>query len=436
MNAPRIAATAMLSLAALIGVVIAVGAADREPCTPFPVDVTSAARDAECTGLARDWQPDVRLTFDPHRSLLTLNFGHAIAVDTLGGVHVVWYEDRDGMFRLYYKRSDDGGKTWGADAPLSSATGPIEHPTIAVSGLVVHVAWHDVRDGFPRVRYRRSLDRGRSFGADTALALVSGGSAHASIAADGPDVHAVWVDSRNGQGEVYTRHSSDDGASWGSETRLSDLPHDSYVPTIAVSGDHVYAAWVDTGDGNEEEYVRASHDGGATWGPITRVTRNPANSWAPSLAADGDTVHLVWFDQLDSPVQPREVERMLGDVMALLGLSYQATRDGVIVPEPNAAARHRATEKMQQIAAAAGDWVSRGGEAARLRAILDDVEALGRAGASYLVKERKLDDAMRLMGLTYVPGPRRRCRLFSTAMRSRCACATCCRRSLKPGRSG
>jgi hypothetical protein len=261
-----------------------------------------------------------------------------------------------------------------------------------------------VRDGFPRVRYRRSLDRGRSFGDDTPLTLVSSGSAHASIAADGRNVHAVWVDNRDGQGEVYTRHSSDDGASWGPEMRLSDVPYDSYVPTIAVSGDHVYAAWVDTSDGNEEEYVRASHDGGATWGPITRVTRNPANSWAPALAAESDTVHLVWFDQQNSPVQPREAERMLGDVMAVLGLSYLPTPDGVIIPDPNAAARQRATEKMQQIAAAADGWVSRGGDSARLRAILDEVETLGRAGASYLVKERKLDAAMRLMGLTYAPG--------------------------------
>lgn len=405
MNTLRLAATATLSLAVLIGAAIVVAAADRDPCTRLPLDLTASAREPECVVDARDWGPDVRLTSDPNRSLLTLNFGHAVALDVLGGVHVVWSDDRDGRFRVSYKRSDDGGATWGADTLLSSASGPVEHPTIAVSGLTVHVAWHEMRDGLPRVRYRRSLDRGRSFGDDTPLALVTSASAHASIAADGRNAHAVWVDSRGGHGEVYTRHSSDDGASWGPETRLSDLPSDSYVPTIAVSGDHLYAAWVDTGDGNEEEYVRASHNGGATWGPITRVTRNPANSWAPSLAAEGETVHLVWFDQQDSLVHPREAERMLGDVMAVVGLSYLPTPDGVIIPDPNAAARQRATEKMQQIAAAAGDWVSRGGDAARLRAILDEVEALGRSGASYLVKERKLDAAMRLMGLTYVPGP-------------------------------
>jgi hypothetical protein len=405
MNTLRIAATTMLSLAALIGTAIVVAAAVRDPCTRLPLDMTAPENEAECAVAARDWRPDTRLTSDPHRSLPTLNFGHAIAVDALGGVHVVWSDDRDGIFRVLYKQSDDGGATWGADTLLSSASEPVEHPTIAVSGLTVHVAWHEVRDGLPRVRYRRSPDRGRSFGDDTPLTLVSSDSAHASIAVDGRNVHAVWVGSRGGHGEVYTRHSSDDGASWGPETRLSDLPYDSYVPTIAVSGDHVYAAWVDTSDGNEEEYLRASHDGGTTWGPITRVTRNPANSWAPSLAAEGETVHLVWFDQQDSPVQPRETEGMLGDVMAVVGLSYVPTPDGIIIPDPNAAARQRATEKMQQIAAAADDWARRGGNAARLRAILDEVEALGRACASYLVKERKLDAAMRLMGLTYVPGP-------------------------------
>ena len=109
MNTLRIAATAMLSLAALIGAVIVVAAADRDPCTRLPLDMTAAAHEAECAVAARDWRPDARLTSDPHRSLLTLNFGHAIAVDALGGVHVVWSDDRNGVFRVFLQAV---GRRW------------------------------------------------------------------------------------------------------------------------------------------------------------------------------------------------------------------------------------------------------------------------------------------------------------------------------------
>ena len=65
-------------------------------------------------------------------------------------------------------------------------------------------------------------------------------------------------------------------------------PSVSYVPCIHASGNDVFLAWVDTRDGNEEEYVKVSHDRGVTWGKDVRLANHPGNSWASSLAAAGD----------------------------------------------------------------------------------------------------------------------------------------------------
>jgi hypothetical protein len=335
-------------------------------------------------------------------------------------VHVVWYDDRDGVFRVWYKRSDDGGATWSDDVPLSLPGTHAEHPSIAVSELNVHVVWHDVRDGFPRVHYRRSVDRGRSFGEDRLLAPYASGSAHASVAVDGHDVHAIWVDNREGHGEVYTRRSADDGASWSPEARLSDVPYDSYVPTIAASAGRVYAGWVDTGDGNEEEHFRASDDRGVSWGPISRLTYNGANSWAPSIAANGATVHFVWFDQQDAPIQPREAERMLGDMMIVVGLPFTPTPDGVIVTVANAAGPPQTMfygeaimvnvrNMMAQIAQAALQWVSRGGDPRWLEVAMKSFErAIRLAMSEWEIYYVRSDDAGRTWSvptrLTYAPG--------------------------------
>src|SRR6185295_1829777 len=77
-----------------------------------------------------------------------------------------------------------------------------------------------------------------------------------------------------------------------------------------------------------------------------------------------------------------------------------------MVPNPEEAARRGAAERLQLIQTAAPSWIQGGGDATRLQSIMRELQDLGSQGASYLVKERKLDEAIRLMGLNYVPGPR------------------------------
>lgn len=355
----------------------------------------------------RSWGSDKRLTFDPGSSQLSVNFAWSVAADEAGRVHVVWYDDRDGVPQIYYKRSLDRGATWTADTRLSHDPAPKEHPAIAVSGSSVYVVWHDLRNRNLDIYFKRSLDGGHHWEPEDRLSIRNpGGSAHASIAASGTGVYVVWGDHRDGeQAEIYFRSSFDGGATWGDEVRVSELTFDSWVPTVAAAGRNVYVAWVDTGDGNEEEYFRGSTDGGLTWGPLLRLTDHVANSWAPSIAAVGGTVHLVWFDQQDSPVQPLEAESKLNEAMELLGLKYEPAPSGVVVINPEEAAGRRATEKLQLIASEAAGWVKRGGDAARLQAILKEFEEMGKRGASYMAKERKLDEALKLMELTYAPGP-------------------------------
>ncbi len=351
------------------------------------------------------WTPDRRLTFDPAASQLSYNFAWSIAADEAGRVHVVWYDKRDGNSQVYYKRSADGGETWGPDVRLSEDAAWREHPAIAASGNHVYVVWHDARNEGLDIYFKSSADGGLTWSGETQL-TSDGSSAHASIAAQGENVQVIWGSHQDGpQAEIYTSHSTDAGLNWAVATRLSDLPYDSWVPTIAVSGQQVYAAWVDTGDGNEEEYFRRSTDGGVTWGPIVRLTNNRANSWAPSIVASGDTVHLVWFDQQDSPIQPLDAEEKLNAAMRLLNLPVEPAPVGVVVTHPELAAQRRAGEKYQLIQSVVLHWIARGGDVLKLQVILRELEALGPQGASYLEKDRKLDEAVKLMALTYVTGP-------------------------------
>jgi hypothetical protein len=338
-----------------------------------------AALAAVTTGaLAADspWSADRRLTSTSGAARLSINFARSMAADDAGGVHVVWYETRDGRAQVDYARSRDGGLTWDAARRLSSAGPDSEQPAIAVSGPDVYVVWHDLRRGKPDIFLRRSSDGGSTWGPETALTSLAGSGAYPSIAASGARVRAVWGSRDDGQAEVYTRGSADRGVTWSPARRISSLPYESWVATVEVSGPDAYVGWVDYRDANEEEYFRRSADGGRSWGPIRRLTRDRADSWAASIAVSGSILNLLWFDRRDAGVMDRDVENALDQAGALVGLALPP-------PPPRDAAVYylqpfelRLQQEQQAIQEAAPGWVQRGGDPAALQTLLENFQAL------------------------------------------------------------
>jgi hypothetical protein len=239
------------------------------------------------------WQPDQRLTNDPHVSSTSGVWCVAAAGDT---VHVVWTDNRDGNDEIYYKCSTDGGATWGSDMRLTNEADQSSSPSIAVTDAVVHVAWWDHRDGNREIYYKRSTDGGATWGSDTRLTNAARDSDYPSVAAAGAVVHVVWREHRDGDLEVYYKRSTDGGASWDSDVRLTNAAGSSSSASVAVSEAAVHVVWQDNRDGSDETYYKRSTDGGATWSSDVRLTSDSGWSWNASVAAAGAVVHVVWQD--------------------------------------------------------------------------------------------------------------------------------------------
>jgi len=255
-----------------------------------------------CLGLKAQWQPDLRLTNDNSGSWSygnTPSDNNVWCVAASGNdVHVVWYDYRNdvGAGEIYYKNSTDGGVSWGTDIRLTNDPSISVNPSVAVSNLFVHIVWQEQRDGNYEIYYKRSTDGGLSWSADSRLTNSTFDSWNPSVAVSGLVMHLVWQDNRDGNFEIYYKNSTDGGLTWGSDTRLTNDPAISTTPVVCVSGSDVHIAWHDTRDGNDEIYYKHSTDGGLTWGADTRLTNNPEISRYPSIATSGSVVHVVWND--------------------------------------------------------------------------------------------------------------------------------------------
>ncbi len=246
------------------------------------------------------FQPDVRLTNDPGESIASPNNARCVAAshDT---VHVVWRDNRHGNREIFYKRSTDGGITWGGDIRLTNNTAVSEDVAIAVSGSYIHVVWSDLRDGNAEIYYKRSVNGGATWGADTRLTFQFNESAGPSIAVSGNTVYVVWHDTRDGNYEIYTKSSADSGDTWGADLRLTNTATISEFACISVSGANVHVTWEEETSGDwtyEIHYIRSS-DGGNTWGNDTRITWDDDESLNPCIAAHGNFIHLSWYDDRD-----------------------------------------------------------------------------------------------------------------------------------------
>lgn len=277
--------------------------------------------------------PNLRISDFPsgHVQAGMLSAGQrGLAFGSGGAVVAVWSDTREGRSNIYLTRSRDHGRTFGPNIRVNDAPGVagLFGATVALDQQNrAFVVWFDDREGDYDIFFAKESADGQGFTANIRVNDDKHGRAkEQEFMADdffdqhigatdaafqtlpslaiGPDgtMYVVWQDYRRNQADIYFSKSTDGGKTFSPNVRVNDDVGRAgqLYPSLAVDrSGTVYLAWHDFRKGDQDIYFSMSADGGKTFSRNIRVNDDAgtAGQFNPSLAVD-DTgaVHLAWHD--------------------------------------------------------------------------------------------------------------------------------------------
>ena len=187
------------------------------------------------------------------------------------------------------------------------------------------------------------------------ITYSAAGAYESALAATQDGLIAAWYDIRDGNGEIYLRALDANGGPAGDEIRLTRDPEESYEPSIDTleDGSRVVAWYDKAGDGTLTGKVGLWSNGGAhRW---TKVLPRPGRN--PVVAADGqaivvawirterDGTERVWIERWSDQGAPIEQPREIGPVYRTTwNLNLDVETDGTAWLAYDAVADTRASE--------------------------------------------------------------------------------------------
>ncbi len=240
-----------------------------------------------------------------------------IGQDPTGRLHIVWSEIAagsacEGCSEIYYRFSDDDGRTWSAPRDLSrsaSLDSLKPHLWLASDGWL-YVTWQESEGLFlgggksVGVGFARSPDGGKTWLGPMVLTATVGSPQQAVIGVDGEGaLLLIW---RTAEGEtVYFQRSSDHAETWSSPAPLpgfrarpsAQIPYDDYdIAADSLGRLH----FVGVGAVGSEGQMGVWHmvwDGAMWHGPFLVSANRNFPEWPRLAVSEGRRLHLVWFER-------------------------------------------------------------------------------------------------------------------------------------------
>jgi hypothetical protein len=219
-------------------------------------------------------------------------------------LHATW---RQGAGKVRFARSANGGVTWTSSRVLGNTTMVFGEPSVATSGNDVWVAWartyEDPDTGTPgmgiKVRHNGAHGASSAWGQDIRLTSTSGDVRAPSIAVSngGESIFVIFSDLRNDTTRLIYSH--DGGHAWTSAIVGTGFDEDAEgvpttIPVVAAAGNNVIVGWLAEGN---LAMARTSTDGGDHWSDEAEVGEglSSASALGARLAIAGRGEEGPWL---------------------------------------------------------------------------------------------------------------------------------------------
>jgi hypothetical protein len=191
-----------------------------------------------------------RLSFGSETKNITQNKDDSVypqVSSSSNTVYVVWQESVGSYgsrnYDIFFKKSNDGGDTFGSPINLSNNSGFSEHPQIASVGNNIYVVWVDDSSGEREIMFSKSSDTGKTFTNSVVVSQNSMGPNHVELAATGEAVYIVWNSFDSEMGNIILLSNSDNEGKTFGEIREIGIADIETFPKIAAYADEFYVAW-------------------------------------------------------------------------------------------------------------------------------------------------------------------------------------------------
>lgn len=258
-------------------------------------------------------------------------------------VYVTWVGDYLGNSQIFFRASNNNGKTFNKIINISNDIIESTLPSIASFKNFVYEIWVGSNITTPKnfdVFFRASHDSGKTFGPVLDLSKSAGDSTDPRVIMpiDGNEIYIVYTDCDAVHDDplcgIYFTKSSDNGITFGLPQLISIIPlgnkylqslghfnapiaastltalginihkhkgdHNSVIPAITSSedGKDIYILWQDdlTQTGATDIFLRKSNDYGNTFSDSINLSNSPGVSRLPQMVTLGDDLYVIWSD--------------------------------------------------------------------------------------------------------------------------------------------
>ena len=154
--------------------------------------------------------------------------GPSISMDAVGNFVVVWYDFRNANWDIYFQRYNDAGTALGVNTKVNQNTGGAsqQHPKISMdaAGNFI-IVWDDNRNNNFDIYFQRYTSIGGALGVNTKVNDDTGSAIQwdPSISMDAAgNFVVVWIDERNVDRDIYFQRFTSTGAALGVNTIVND----------------------------------------------------------------------------------------------------------------------------------------------------------------------------------------------------------------------